>query len=600
MSALTRRNWVAVMALAEASGILGCTGEISGDSPEISPTPGPRGGSPTTPAGTGSFPTSGGGVGGSGPGIVGSGPGVVGPGCKSDPVVRLPPLFRSLTGEQYRSVLRGAFPSADAVIKAMPNPWRVSEYSGDYTTNGTSVKMNPAALDSLLENTQAIAGAASADLAKYTACLSTLPAGSDRSACLGGVVDALLGKLFNGQVIQSERTAKIVFLSKLIDDFGVSQALKTFASTVMMSPRSLFRSELGKANAATGQLELTARELAEALSFSIGGTRPDVALLAAIEDGNLSVRENREHAQRLARAVDVSGAELFVAETLTLPLLAQTTRTENGKTDALPVKLRAALELEAMETIKRMVRSDGSLVQRMLTSDVALGRLETLALHGASAANLAPDASGFYSLPAPNRRGLLLQPSMMTLLATEDRTDPVRRGNFILTKFMCNPMPDPPPNVPTLSAVDPSKPQTVRQRLETVHKLDACQVCHKFMDPIGLSFEAFDLLGRERTTELGRPVDTRGSVGIGVSSLDGNLANAQELMSRMSKAPEVQACVSTQAFTYLSGVDASSDRNGCLAKTTAAMLAGSDGNIVSEIAKLLSSDLYRLRYAASP
>lgn len=261
-----------------------------------------------------------------------------------------------------------------------------------------------------------------------------------------------------------------------------------------------------------------------------------------------------------------------------------------------PRTWRAALELEARHTIKRVVRAGGSTVDALLTTDTAFAREETLELHGVGDPGVTPDAEGFYELTASSRPGLLLQPAMMALLSAQNHSDAVKRGHFVMEQFMCLPTPPPPPNIPPLPSVDPDEPLTMRERLQTVHKLDACQGCHHSMDNIGLSFEGFDHLGRVRTMELGEPVDTSGEVIVGIPALDGKLANAQELVNRMSGVPEVSNCVATHAFTFLSGVYAITDYQGCLWQTTADIVDGTEGNAVRAFAALLSSDLYRVRF----
>src|SRR5581483_9344691 len=78
--------------------------------------------------------------------------------------------------------------------------------------------------------------------------------------------------------------------------------------------------------------------------------------------------------------------------------------------------------------------------------------------------------------------------------------------------------PPPPPNlkIPTLAepqggAVHSAKP-TVRQQIEMHRKNEPCASCHKIMDPIGLSLENFDAIGRWRTTDDGSPIDNTGQL----------------------------------------------------------------------------------------
>jgi hypothetical protein len=51
---------------------------------------------------------------------------------------------------------------------------------------------------------------------------------------------------------------------------------------------------------------------------------------------------------------------------------------------------------------------------------------------------------------------------------------------------------------------------TTRERMEMHRKDPACTSCHRFMDPIGLALDNFDVTARWRTRENGSALDTRG------------------------------------------------------------------------------------------
>lgn len=79
---------------------------------------------------------------------------------------------------------------------------------------------------------------------------------------------------------------------------------------------------------------------------------------------------------------------------------------------------------------------------------------------------------------------------------------------------MGTPPPPPPPNVPafddTQSAVG-NRLLTTRERLEIHRENPTCNACHRFMDPIGLALDNYDVTGRIRLRENGVPLDTRGT-----------------------------------------------------------------------------------------
>jgi len=75
------------------------------------------------------------------------------------------------------------------------------------------------------------------------------------------------------------------------------------------------------------------------------------------------------------------------------------------------------------------------------------------------------------------------------------------------------PPPPPPPGVPDLDETEVSqggRMLTTRERMEIHRANEVCRSCHRFMDPIGLALDNFDLTGRWRIRENGMPLDTRG------------------------------------------------------------------------------------------
>ena len=52
----------------------------------------------------------------------------------------------------------------------------------------------------------------------------------------------------------------------------------------------------------------------------------------------------------------------------------------------------------------------------------------------------------------------------------------------------------------------------MRERLAEHRSNPACARCHNLMDPLGLSLENFDAVGRWRTAEAGAPIDASGSL----------------------------------------------------------------------------------------
>ena len=74
------------------------------------------------------------------------------------------------------------------------------------------------------------------------------------------------------------------------------------------------------------------------------------------------------------------------------------------------------------------------------------------------------------------------------------------------------------------------------------------------MDPLGLPFEMFNHAGLFRTTELGKPVNTKGEIThSGEAALDGSVNNALEMIEKLSRSERVKQVFVRHAFRYWMG-----------------------------------------------
>jgi hypothetical protein len=128
------------------------------------------------------------------------------------------------------------------------------------------------------------------------------------------------------------------------------------------------------------------------------------------------------------------------------------------------------------------------------------------------------------TLPADSwRGGLLRHGSLLTVTSYATRTSPVLRGRFVLDTLLGVPPPPPLPDVPALKDNTVDGRLSVRERIAEHRRNAQCAPCHNLMDPIGLSLERFDAVGRRRAAEEGSPIDVAGSLpdGTRFSDVDG-------------------------------------------------------------------------------
>jgi len=115
--------------------------------------------------------------------------------------------------------------------------------------------------------------------------------------------------------------------------------------------------------------------------------------------------------------------------------------------------------------------------------------------------------------PDTTRRGLLGQGSVLVQTSFANRTSPVLRGKWVMEVLMGTPPPPPPPDVPPFEETAEAKNGrmlTTRERMEMHRANPTCNSCHRFMDPIGLALDNFDVTAKWRAREFGMPLDTKG------------------------------------------------------------------------------------------
>ena len=176
-----------------------------------------------------------------------------------------------------------------------------------------------------------------------------------------------------------------------------------------------------------------------------------------------------------------------------------------------------------------IVQEDRSVLD-LLTADYTFVN-ETLARHYEI-----PDIIGTrfrrVQLEDPNRFGLLGKGGVQTLTSLANRTSPVARGKYVLEVLVGSPPPNPPAVVPPFKeSVNNEKILTVRERMEVHRENPVCNACHQIMDPIGLTMENFDAIGRWRVNDEGLRIDPSARMYDG-TELDGVVSLSRAVLDR--------------------------------------------------------------------
>jgi mono/diheme cytochrome c family protein len=291
-------------------------------------------------------------------------------------------------------------------------------------------------------------------------------------------------------------------------DEGIERALRR----LLVSPEFLFRVERDPANAATGTVyRVNDIELASRLSFFLWSSIPDDTLLDLAARGQLSTPAvlSREVRRMLADPRADAFITNFAGQWLFLRNLDAAVPVQSIFPD-FDDGLRQSFRRETELFFDSIVREDRSAYDLLRADYTFLN--ERLAKHYGI-----PNVKGSYfrRVTVDNgsaRRGLLGQGAILTVTSYPDRTSPVVRGKWILENLLGTPPPPPLPNVPPLKPTNnEGAVLSMRQRMEQHRANPVCASCHAMMDPLGLSLENFDAVGKWRTLgESSAAIDAKG------------------------------------------------------------------------------------------
>lgn len=294
---------------------------------------------------------------------------------------------------------------------------------------------------------------------------------------------------------------------------GFEQAVRTSLAAALVSPSFLFRT-VANPDAANpdARYTLDGYELASRLSYFLWSSMPDEALLAAAADGSILTDQGlASHVRRMiADPKSRAFIENFAGQWLQLRALPGLA-IDQSRFPEFNESLRADMLRETTLFFADVLLSNRSVLDLIDSRDSFLN--ERLARHyGVPAV----EGSEFRRVAWPDdspRGGILTMGAVLTLTSNTTRTSPVKRGLFVLDQILGAPPPPPPADIPPLEQAAALRADaTVREQLAAHTTNASCAACHNRLDPIGLTFENFDAIGRWRTEEGGRPVDASGTL----------------------------------------------------------------------------------------
>lgn len=332
--------------------------------------------------------------------------------------------------------------------------------------------------------------------------------------CASEIVSRLAPQAFRRPMTDDDLESLMGFYEMGAEEGGFEVGVRTAIEAMLASPDFIFRLEEAPASVELGDnYRVNDVDLATRLSFFVWGLPPDDELLDLAVAGELSKPDVLD--AQVRRMLDDERSEAlatrFAAQWLRLDDLDKV-HPDRLLFPDFHQQLADDLRRETELFFASLVQNDASVFD-LYTADYSYMNERVARHYGID--GVVGDEFRRVEYPGDQRRGLLGQASILTLTSHAGRTSPVLRGKWVMEVLMGTPPPPPPPNVPALEetpGASGGRMLTTRERMEQHRANPTCNACHRFIDPIGLALDSYDVTGRWRIRENGMPLDTRGEL----------------------------------------------------------------------------------------
>lgn len=399
----------------------------------------------------------------------------------------------------YNSVLNLECGDAEQLAAEFPSETRPKGFG--YDNHAASAIVSATHVEMYLRAAETLSERALRDLPSILACD---PDELGETACLTTLIED-----FGRRAWRRPLTAAQVerLLTRALAEDSFEDGVAVVIQALLTSPYFLYRSELGQ-GAAGGVYVLTDHEIAAALSYTLWGTTPDEALLAAADAGELRTAEQRDAAARRLLADPRARAHLQDFAVMWLEIESNETASKASWVEDDFPALREDMEAEVRAFFEHVVFDGAGTVDSLLTSRTTYVDADLAELYGLT--GVSGQSLEEVTLPDGQRGGVLGLGAVLAATSHSDSSSPILRGLFVRERLLCQPLGTPPADVPAIPEI--ASDATTRERFEQHTSDPVCASCHQYIDPVGFGFEAYDAVGRYREEEGGKAVDASGDM----------------------------------------------------------------------------------------
>lgn len=343
-------------------------------------------------------------------------------------------------------------------------------------------------------------------------------------------------KAFRRPLTDSDRQRIERFHNGLLaKDMAARDAALATVKMILCSPSFLYFSEITE----DADASLQPHDLATRLSYTLWAAPPDQQLHE--EANNERLQTKPQLTAQIERLMNDPRSNAFVSgfldSWLNLRDLGNQPPPRKTANEFYAENLPRSMKRETQLFFQNLLEQNGSIMD-FLNAEYTFVDKQLAKLYQLPNWETLRQSDGFQKVELTEnqrRGGLLGMASVLTVSANGVDTSPVTRGAWILENILGTPSPPPPDEVPSIDS-DVSGATTIREKLSIHREDEACNICHRNIDPLGFPLENFDAIGRWRSkysASKGRqpssPIDPSGQLTTGESYA--NLAEFKRVLT---------------------------------------------------------------------
>ncbi len=434
-----------------------------------------------------------------------------------------------------------------------------------------------------------------AALAAVTANLGVfLPCGMS-DGCVTTFIKSRVSRAFRRPLAGTEVQDLLALYHNGLATDGPATGVRLVIEATLQSPSFLYRTEMGApvAGGPTAKVALTSYEVASALSFAVLDSIPDDQLWQRAQDGTLVKAEVLK--AEVDRLLSIPAVQANLGQKagfwLGVERLHQTEKDSTlfpEFTADIKQNLYDSARLFVQDIFTKGTMSDLLSSSRMYVNS-NLAKVYGLPGSGLGADLIARDVA----LPERSS-GILTQPAVLAGYSRPNRGDPIHRGLFIYNALICGTdIPPPPADAAAIAASFPSNAS--ERQLAGLRASDShgCGTCHGLFDPLGLSTERYDPIGRYQASDASGSIDSSSTLSAALGAdLAGPISGLPDLVAKLKVGRRVGRrvpdCAATNLGVFVLGRSMTGD-NSCAFQNVKDKFVASGGNFLDYYRALLTS-----------